>query len=191
MTRIKKSRGTGQIGLRHKPKAEARLDRERPIEAKKKGSGKKSGSRNSQLEAKSEPNNQGKNAKQDPRIGSKTPIPLVLNEVEKKLMDKPVDFTPKAQLAKAKAPQITPQQELADIEQDEKLMALLERVEQGEILTGKDAKYFNAKTARHAQLMDMLGLSDDADDDFVDDEDDMDPLSKLEKTDWKKQFLGE
>lgn len=190
MTRIKKSRGTGQIGLRHKPKAEARLDRERPIEAKKKGAGKKSGSRNSQLEAKSEPNNQGKNAKQDPRIGSKTPIPLVLNEVEKKLMDKPVEFTPKAQLTKAKAPQVAPEQELAQLEQDEKLMALLERVEQGEILTGKDAKYFNAKTARHAELISLLGLDDD-DEDFADDEDDLDPLSKLEKTDWKKQFLGE
>lgn len=190
MTRIKKSRGTGQIGLRHKPKAEARLDRERPVEAKKKGAGKKSGSRNSQLEAKSEPNNQGRNAKQDPRIGSKTPIPLVLNDVEKKLMEKPVDFTPKAQLAKAKAPQLAPEQELAQLEQDEKLMALLERVEQGEILTGKDAKYFNAKTARHAELISLLGLDDD-EDDFVDDEDELDPLSKLEKTDWKKQFLGE
>ncbi len=44
---------------------------------------------------------------------------------------------PKALLAKAKPVEIPPQVELEQIEQDEKLQALLEKVEQGDILTGK------------------------------------------------------
>ncbi len=46
MTRKKKSRTSGQIGLRHKPAAEARQERDRPVETKKKGAALKSGSRN-------------------------------------------------------------------------------------------------------------------------------------------------
>ena len=68
------------------------------------------------------------------------------------------------------------------------LQQLLERVEQNEILTGKDAKYFNARTARHAELMTLLGLDQDDEDES---ESDLDPLSKLEQTDWRKDLLGE
>ena len=78
-----------------------------------------------------------------------------------------------------------PEQELALLENDEKLLELLDKVDQGEILTGKDAKYFNAKTARHAELVALLGLDQD------DEEEELDPLAQLERTDWRKEFLGE
>jgi ribosome assembly protein YihI (activator of Der GTPase) len=184
MTRIKKSRGSGQIGIRHKPAAEARQQRERPVETKKKGSGLKSGSRNTP--PKTELTSQ-QQANKDPRHGSKKPIALQLSDAEQKLMQQQADFQPKAMLSKAKAPQLPPEQELAALEQDEKLLGLLERVENGEILTGKDAKYFNSKTARHAELVDLLGLADEDDAD----EAELDPLSKLEQTDWRKDLLGE
>lgn len=184
MTRKRKSRTTGQIGLRHKPAAEARQERERPVESKKKGAGLKSGSRNAMPS-----DTQAANTKQhkDPRIGSKKPIALVLTVAEEKLLTPSTQ--PKALLAKVKPVEIAPELELAQIEQDEHLQHLLERVEQGEILTGKDAKYFNAKTARHEALMTLLGLEDAAPDLEV--EEDLDPLTKLSQVDWRKDLLGE
>lgn len=186
MTRIKKSRGSGQLGIRHKPKSEARLERERPEATKKKGAGLKSGSRNSQ-QANAKSDATTKSGSKDPRHGSKKPIALVVDAAEQKLLEQPVNFSPKAQLTKAKPQTLSPEQELAQLEQDEQLLALLERVEQGEILKGKEAKYFNAKTARHVELLELLGLVEDEQED--DEEDD--PLSRLESTDWKKQLLGE
>ena len=85
-----------------------------------------------------------------------------------------------------------PEQELAALEQDEKLLDLVERVENGEILTGKDAKYFNAKTARHAELLTLLGLDEDEESEETDTaEEDADPLAEFERTDWRKDLLGE
>lgn len=190
MTRIKKTRTSGQIGIRHKPATEARQERERPVESKKKGSGLKSGSRNSQVLVGEQVTSGSKN--KDPRHGSKKPIALVLDNNEQKLLEKPANIQPKAQLAKVKAIAIAPEQELAELEQDEKLLDLVERVENGEILTGKDAKYFNAKTERHAELVSLLGL--DVEEDMADEDDEeesLDPLSQLEKTDWRKDLLGE
>ncbi len=185
MTRKKKSRTSGQIGLRHKPAAEARQERDRPVETKKKGAGLKSGSRNALVQA--EKTETGSNKNKDPRIGSKKPIPLTVAVAEQKLVAPTTQ--PKALLAKVKPVEIAPEIELEQIEQDERLAELLERTEQGEILTGKDAKYFNAKTARHAELMTLLGLDQDDEEDEA--ESDLDPLSKLEQTDWRKDLLGE
>jgi uncharacterized protein len=183
MTRKKKARTSGQIGLRHKPASEARQERERPVETKKKGAGLKSGSRNSaQADQTAEPGNKNK----DPRHGSKTPIALVVTVAEKKLLSPKTE--PKALLAKAKPVEIPPQVELEQIEQDEKLQDLLERMEQGETLTGKDAKYFNAKTARHAELLTLLGLDIEEDEEA---EEELDELAKLEQVDWRKDLLGE
>jgi len=183
MTRIKKTRTSGQIGIRHKPANEAKQDRERAPESKKKGSGLKSGSRHSPP---AEQKQSTAKAKKDPRHGSKTPIALVVSPAEQKLIESK-NLKPVAQLTKAKTPVIPPEQELAAIENDSSLMALLERVEQGEILKGKEAKYFNAKMGRHAELLSILGLDQDDDEDEQDD----DPLAKLENTDWRKEILGE
>lgn len=193
MTRIKKSRTTGPIGSRHKPAAEARQTRERPVETKKKGAGLKSGSRNAPVQEK--PQHSGQTNK-DPRHGSKKPIALHGNESEQQLLQQMADFKPKAQLAKVKIAPLAPEQELAALEQDEKLLALVERVENGEILTGKDAKYFNSKTARHAELLTLLGLDDTEDSDETEQDtaevtEELDPLAQFERTDWRKDLLGE
>lgn len=183
MTRKKKARTSGQIGLRHKPASEARQERERPVETKKKGAGLKSGSRNS---AQADQTTETGNKNKDPRHGSKTPISLVVTVAEKKLLSPKVE--PKALLAKVKPVEIPPQVELEQIEQDEKLQDLLERMEQGETLTGKDAKYFNAKTARHAELLTLLGLDVEEEEEA---EEELDELAKLEQVDWRKDLLGE
>ena len=64
--------------------------------------------------------------------------------------------------------QVSPEQELAALENDEMLIDLAERVEAGEVLTGKDAKYFNKNMARYDELCELLGIEDE--------EDDTDPL---------------
>ena len=71
------------------------------------------------------------------------------------------------------------------------MQQLLERVEQDEVLTGKDAKYFNAKTARMEQLMAELGLL--TEDESAEDEptETLDPLAAFERTDWRKDILGD
>ena len=181
MTRQKKTRSAGPNGLRHLSAEDARKTREPKEETKKKGSGLKSGNRNNVAAIKTEAVKES--GKKDKRIGSKTPVSLTPQTA--KPQQPQVLLQPKASLAKAKAAELTPQQELALIENDSYLQQLLERVEQNEILTGKDAKYFNAKTARLEQLMDALGLDVDTDDTEID------PLAAFESKDWRKDLLGD
>jgi ribosome assembly protein YihI (activator of Der GTPase) len=48
-------------------------------------------------------------------------------------------------------------------------LKLVELHEGGQLLTGKDAKYFNSRIARHQVLCELLGIEDEADD-FDDEE---------------------
>ncbi len=189
MTRQKKSRNVGNNGQRHLPASEVRKTREPKEESKKKGAGLKSGSRNSQPQLKT-PDNAG-NAKKDPRLGSKKPIPLLETPVVTQAHTQ-VDpkLQPKAQLKTAKPERLTLEQELAAIEADERLQALLEQVEQDQVLSGKDAKYFNRQTARLTELLQLLGLDDTSDHDNAQDTEE-DPLARFERTDWRKTLLGD
>tara|TARA_Y100001963_G_scaffold152862_1_gene238474 strand:- start:4959 stop:5504 length:546 start_codon:yes stop_codon:yes gene_type:complete len=179
MTRQKKTRSAGPNGQRHLSADDIRKTRQPKEQTKKKGAGLKSGSRNSVAVVSSV--SKGESVKKDKRLGSKKPIALVPVDAQQPALR----IQPKASLAKAKPLALTPEQELALIENDGYLQQLLERVEQEEILTGKDAKYFNAKTARLEQLLQQLGLADDADDEPLD------PLAAFERKDWRKDLLGD
>ena len=183
MTRQKKSRNAGDNGQRHLPASEARKLHQPKEETKKKGAGKKSGSRNSVIEQQAE-QLAGQSAPKDPRTGSKKPIALVAEPV--KAPQVKADLKPKARLSKAVVPGLSAAEELTLIENDAQLHQLLERVENNEILTGKEAKYFNAKTARLEQLLEELGLTENAAPDTDDD-----PLAQFERTDWRKSILGD
>jgi hypothetical protein len=164
MTRIKKSRKVGKIGVR---KQDARPAKESSERKKKAPKGQRSGSRNSLLEVK--PVSSGENAssaKTDPRKGSKKPIALSIAEQTKV---KSPEHQAQVTLKKVKM-QLSPEQELAEIENDERLIALAERVEAGELLSGKEAKFFNKMMDRHAALMAELGLEFE-DDDLTDEQD--------------------
>lgn len=182
MTRQKKTRSAGPNGLRHLSAEDARKTREPREETKKKGSGLKSGNRNNIAPVKTAEAAKD-SSKKDKRIGSKTPIAL-LPVAEQPVVVQPL-LQPKASLAKVKPAELTAEQELALIENDSHLQQLLERVEKDEVLTGKDAKYFNAKTARLEQLLQELGLTEDEDDAIVD------PLAAFESKDWRKDLLGD
>ena len=172
MTRKKKSRkagsgGNGSFRLSKEKLAELRAIKDQRV---KKRTGNKAGTRNAQ-EALATNDASGKQRK-DVRLGSKKPISLV-PEVEQQATAPQFKrhLQPQVELRKVNEPELTPEQELDQLENDMKLMSLLERQNAGETLVGKDIKYVNAKVARHQELCDLLGIDDEED---FDDEDMLD-----------------
>ncbi|XUA19184.1 Der GTPase-activating protein YihI [Citrobacter sp. OP27] len=96
----------------------------------------------------------------DPRIGSKTPIQLGA-------VERPVT---RQQKPKSEKPMLSPQAELDLLENDERLDALLERLEKGEALSAEEQTWVDAKLDRIDALMQELGLSYDDDEDEEEDE---------------------
>ena len=115
----------------------------------KKHRGNAAGSRASGTDGASGSNKQKQ--QKDPRIGSKKPIALGVT-------DAPVAKQPKP---KSEKPMLSPQAELDMLESDERLDALLERLENDETLSAEDQKWVDAKLDRIDELMQQLGLSYD------------------------------
>lgn len=170
MTRKKKNRKLGENGSPRLSKEKLNQLRALKEQRVKKVKGAKAGSRNSQLLKESPATEQAKTPK-DKRLGSKKPISLT-PVVEKPVVDEPLKpvLAPQAILAKTRPVELTPEQELAAIESDERLVNLIERHERGELLTGKDAKYFNSKVARHQQLCELLGIDDEDEEEYPESE---------------------
>ncbi|MFY8351509.1 Der GTPase-activating protein YihI [Pseudoalteromonas sp. SSM20] len=186
MTRKKKSRkigsgGNGSFRLSKEKLAELRALKEQRV---KKRTGNKAGTRNAQ-EVMDEHNTSGKQRK-DTRLGSKKPISLV---PEAAAIEQQPEFKrhlqPQVELRKVVEPELTQEQELEQIENDQKLMSLLERQNAGEVLVGKDAKYLNAKVARHQTLCELLGIEDE--DEF----DDEDMLDQFMSNDLADEWLND
>jgi len=114
-------------------------------------------------------NKQGQ--KKDPRIGSKTPIALGVT-------DSPVTRPKKP---KSEKPMLSPQAELELLENDERLDALLERLEEGEALSAEDQSWVDAKLDRIDELMQQLGLSYDDDEEDEEENARQDDLMRLLK----------
>ncbi|NWA74631.1 Der GTPase-activating protein YihI [Serratia proteamaculans] len=134
---------------KNKKKSRAELDQEaREHKRQKKRRGLASGSR-TQVESANQKNKAAAQAK-DPRIGSKVPVALL---VEDKPKAKP---QPKAE-AKPK-PRLTPEEELAKLENDERLDALLDRIDDGETLNAEDQAYVDQTLDRIDALMEQLGI---------------------------------
>ena len=144
MARKKKSRKVGQIGVPKSPEtpAKSRVSQSKP----KKKTGNTAGSRHSAAQE----NNTASSGQtqRDPRVGSKKPIPLV---VEKS--------TP----AKTKPRYFSPAQELEAIENDRRLAALLDKQEADKALSQDEQAYLDEKLARHKVLCDLLGINDEED----------------------------
>ena len=121
----------------------------------KKHRGHPAGSRATGANADSASKKQGQ--QHDPRIGSKKPIPLGVTE----------SSTPtiKQHKPKSEKPMLSPQAELDLLENDERLDALLERLEEGGTLNAEEQTWVDAKLDRIDELMQQLGLSYDDDED--------------------------
>lgn len=148
------SRGKARGKSREELNQEAR-DRKR----QKKHRGHAAGSRTSGGDAASA--GKGRSQQQDPRIGSKKPIPLGVTE-----------STPavKQHKPKSEKPMLSPQAELDLLENDERLDALLERLEEGGTLNAEEQAWVDAKLDRIDALMQQHGLSYDDDEDEEEEE---------------------
>ena len=138
-------------GKRKESDVSAQEGRERKRAAKRKGL--KAGSRQ-QVEQSN--NKSGNGQSKDPRIGSRKPVVLVVDDKQKK------PAAPKA--VKEKKLVMTPEQELAFIENDDRLNDLLDRLDAGETLDAAEQAWVDQRVDRYQELMDELGIIDNDDD---------------------------
>ena len=158
MSRSKKSRKVGLIGVRKDPDFKPSENRKSDTPRPKKHKGKPAGSRHNVEQGKA---GGGKSSeKKDPRLGSKKPIALV--------KAKGVAPTPPEKKKYA-----TPAQELAALEADQRLADLLDNLDADKKLTREQQRYVDEKMARHRVLCDLLGIVDE------DDEEESDPFDEL------------
>lgn len=164
MSRTKKSRkpGTGSSGVLKddKKKVVAPV----PRKAKKKN-GKEAGNR--QKEANPQIiNGQNSSANKDPRLGSKTPIDLgkslaaPMKTKAVKVTKKPQDSSPIAAIRAVETGETLAEQ-LSRIEQDPKLLEILEKQDEDAALTADEVNYFNTLMEQHEKISAELGLEEE------------------------------
>ena len=140
----------------------------RELKRKRKHKGLPSGSRFNNTD--NNKNNNTQKAVKDPRIGSKTPIALVV--------DTNINTTKVVKQPKSKKTILSPQQELEQLENDPKLDMLLDLVEQNGKLTKEQQTYLDSRLNRIDELMQELGYTDDDFEDLDDGKEDIVSLLK-------------
>nr|WP_157130156.1 Der GTPase-activating protein YihI [Pantoea alhagi] len=143
----------------HEDKNQEARDRKRD----KKRRGHAAGSRANPVMSQSDKNSAAK--EKDPRIGSKKPVPL-LKEGVAVTAAKPIKKAPVEQ-----KPLMEPADELAMLENDERLDGLLDRLENGEVLSAEDQAWLDQTLDRIDVLMEQLGIGLDDDEEDEADED--------------------
>ncbi|MBN4865937.1 MULTISPECIES: Der GTPase-activating protein YihI [Providencia] len=162
-----------------KPKKKYRKTKEelnaegRERKREKKHRGHKAGSRYE--EQASNKQNGGQNASADPRLGSKKPVPLIVDE---KHITKPV-VEKKQPVVKEK---LTPEKELELLESDDRLDSLLARLEDGEAVNAEEQKYINTCLDRIDELMSILGIEYADEEEEEEDEDKLDDIMRILKS---------
>ncbi|MEM0555475.1 MULTISPECIES: Der GTPase-activating protein YihI [Aeromonas] len=154
-------------GKRKESEASAQEGRERKRAAKRKGL--KAGSRQQVEQQKGK--SAGKQAK-DPRIGSRKPVALIVEEKGSK--------STVSKAIKEKKLVMTPEQELASIENDDRLNDLLDRLDAGETLEAAEQAWVDQRVDRYQELMDELGIIDNDDDEETDE--------AFEESDYEESF---
>ncbi|KGJ94557.1 protein of unknown function DUF414 [Colwellia psychrerythraea] len=168
MSRSKKSRKPGGA-----PTAKPKLSKQELAKVEKrirKTTGKVAGNRQKEA-VQSQADNKQQGGNKDPRLGSKTPI--VLGKVVAK-QDKPKQMNTKQNSEKSSAIasvrfventviELSAEQEIDAIEQDELLQNILAKQEDEIALTEKEVDYYNEKMDRHQVLSAELGLDEDDD----------------------------
>ncbi|NTS78666.1 GTPase-activating protein [Catenovulum sp. SM1970] len=184
MTRIKKTRKSGSLGIKKKdvPK-KAKVERH-PAGRKRKGL--KTGSKYSL--ASDNKKTQEVVVDQDTRLGSKKPIDLHATTATTKA-DNTASKTPQVNLNKVKDESAQREawlKELDQLEQDQDLLDLLDRYDADDELSAQELARLNKKSKRHAFLIEKLGLYQE--EDKVQDE--ADPLQALmdDTADWESDL---
>ena len=176
MSRTKKSRkpGTGSLGAVKDDKK--KLVPATPRRLKKKN-GKESGNRQKEATATTS-GAQGSAQKKDPRIGNKTPIVLgnaasiIVKPAQAKAQQVKTAAVKSAKQKQNSSPiaairvvETTAEETLAEqliaIEQDEKLLEILEKQDTDAPLSAEEVDYYNELMEQHEQISEKLGLDDD------------------------------
>ncbi len=193
MSRSKKSRKPGGAPTA-KPKL-SKQELEKVEKRTRKTTGKVAGNRQKEATQEKKGNNQ-QSVKKDPRLGNKTPIALdkIVAKADKSKQEKikqnksetpaiagvrfiePVEVDLPANIPL----NMSPEEELDAIEQDEMLQNILTKQEDDIALTEEEVNYYNDKMDRHQALSAELGLDED---DEVSDEED---TSQSEDDLWNK-----
>ena len=196
MSRTKKSRKPASAPTAKPKLSKAELANVEQRVRKKKG--KKPGNRQQEAQPISD-KNQNTKVNKDPRIGSKKPI--ALGGTVKLPQAKPVtskasnsDNTKASPIAAIRRVDksndnvaLTLAQQLAAIEDDEQLQAILVKQEEALALTEQEVDYYNNKMERHQVLSAELGLDDDDDtsdsDEFIGSDSEDELWDKLDRSD--------
>jgi hypothetical protein len=166
MARVKKSRKIGQIGVPKESWAPKKRKESQAGKVKNR-KGNPSGTRNSEATTGSQQSGQRNTT--DPRIGSKKPIPLIVDTKT----DKPKPAKPKY---------FSPAEELQSIEDDRRLAKLLDLLDQDNPISKDDQAYVDNILARHKVLCELLGIGDNEQPEPEED----DPLARFESIDISK-----
>ncbi|MFT6985205.1 MAG: ribosome assembly protein YihI (activator of Der GTPase) [Psychromonas sp.] len=175
MSRTKKNRTSDGSepkfsGQRKESSSQAKDAREKKRKTKLKGN--KPGGRNAN-ESKPTQENNAKQALHGKRLGSQKAVPLVIGEkpqnntakAEPKTQEKVIEKEVKEVEVKEK---LSPEKELALIENDDRLNDLLEQLDNEQTISQSDQSWLNKQTKRHQQLMKELGwLDDDGEEDLL------------------------
>ena len=140
----------------------AQAARERKRQAKRKGL--KPGTR--QAQEGGEGGGCHSSAPKDPRIGSRKPVALVVETpVEKKPVAAPKPVKSAEQLEQERLAKLRSKQEreLVDIENNERLNALLDRLDEGQSISSADEEWLEQMLERHQALLAELGIEDEDD----------------------------
>ncbi|WP_036768259.1 Der GTPase-activating protein YihI [Photorhabdus australis] len=168
MNPLKKKAPARTSGSKQKRKSREELNAEgRARKRQKKHRGNPAGSRHQE---KSSDKHQSNRKQSDPRLGSKVPVPLIVGEQP----TKPIATKPKTETK----PRISPQEELAMLESDDRLDALLERLENGEKLSKEENAYVDTTLDRIDALMEKLGIKLDEEEGEEEKQDDIMQLLK-------------
>jgi len=156
MTRKKKNRTEKSIGAAKKPLLK-QSERTKEL-SKKKGKGRPAGAKaniDGVKKNKTRSSNNTNSDEHDARVGSKKAIELIVQPSAKNL-------EPKLVVKKRKIePELSIEQQLAQIENDERLNKLLDAIDDGIEISEKDQAYIDHQTAKHQKLMALTDTSED------------------------------
>lgn len=169
MSRTKKSRTAGNSsekfsGQRKETSSQAQQARDKKRKSKLKGH--KAGARNT-VESKQTQNNNIKKAANKKQLGSKKAVQLIIEDKPQQPAEQPkVQLQPKVKVVKSQAQtqaakKLSPEKELALIENDQRLNDLLEQLDNEENISQADQSWVDQQMDRHQQLMKELGWLDD------------------------------
>jgi ribosome assembly protein YihI (activator of Der GTPase) len=178
MSRSKKSRTPSnaepQFESRRK-ETTTQSQQARDKKRKDKLKGNKAGNRNA-IESKQGAEQSQRQAKNDQRLGSKKPIALTPDGIPEPTLKVKSEKPAKEKVIKSAAvdveiretTKLSPEKELTEIENDDRLNDLLEQSENGEDLSKADQIWLDKKMKRHQELMKQLGwIDEDGEEDLL------------------------